>query len=299
MKVFVGIDIGGTNTVLGIFSAEGELLETVTIPTQLYPTFDQFMDQLYHEIRSRTNKDSLQAIGIGAPSASAFSGCIEHAPNLPWKGILPIRQGFTERMGIPVKVDNDANAAAWAEKCFGLARNLDHFATLTLGTGLGCGMVINGSIYQGQSGLAGELGHVVVEPGGRLCGCGLSGCLETYASARGLVRTWDEMGGEPNLQAYDISMRAGNNDPLAIRCFDEMGEMLARGLGIYINICNPQAIFFSGGLALSGDVFIRPIYTYLDQYVLPHLRHSFTLSLSGIPPKDTGVYGAVSLVWKK
>src|SRR5699024_6368289 len=187
----VGIDIGGTNTAFGIVDHRGNILEHGTISTKKYKDITVYMDTLYKHLMPLIEKSegNILGIGVGAPNGNFYQGSIEFAPNLPWRGIIPLGNMLKERFGLPVQVTNDANAAAEGELTFGVAKGMKNFIMITLGTGLGSGIVINGNLVYGHDGFAGELGHVIVEKDGRLCGCGRNGCLETYVSATGIVRT--------------------------------------------------------------------------------------------------------------
>ena len=189
----VGIDIGGTNTVFGIVDARGTIIASGAVKTQVYPTVEEYADEVCKNllplIIANGGVDKIKGIGIGAPNGNYYTGTIEFAPNLPWKGVLPLASMFEERLGIPTALTNDANAAAVGEMTYGAARGMKDFIMITLGTGVGSGIVINGQVVYGHDGFAGELGHVIVRRDGRICGCGRKGCLETYCSATGVART--------------------------------------------------------------------------------------------------------------
>ena len=235
MKPYViGLDLGGTNSVFGIVDSRGDIKATTAIKTQIYDNVDDYVnasiDALQIIIDQVGGIEKIKAMGIGAPNANYYNGCIEHAPNLVWgKGVVPLAKMFSDRLGIPVAMTNDANAAAIGEMAYGVARGMKNFIVITLGTGVGSGIVINGQLVYGSDGMAGELGHVTMVRGkeGRLCGCGRTGCLEAYCSATGVARTAREIlskTDEPsllreinpdNITSLDVSIAAGKGDKIA------------------------------------------------------------------------------------
>ena len=244
----VGIDIGGTNTVFGIVDARGHILSTDSIKTKDYPEIngyvDTLSDRLMQLIHAVGGISMIRGVGVGAPNSNYYMGNIELAPNLPWKGVVPLARMLREKLGVPVALTNDANAAALGEMTYGVARGMKDFIMITLGTGVGSGIVVNGQLVYGHDGFAGELGHVIVRPGGRLCGCGRKGCLETYCSATGIVRTVHEVllsTQEPSLlrnkpleqiTSKDIYDAAVLGDKLALEIFRFTGTVLAKLLPI-------------------------------------------------------------------
>jgi glucokinase len=254
---------------------------------------------------------SLRAIGVGAPNANYYKGTIELAPNLAWKGIVPMSDLIKGKLNIPVAITNDANAAAMGEMIFGKARNIKDFIILTLGTGVGSGIVINGEVVYGHTGFAGELGHMIIVPGGRECGCGRRGCLETYGSATGIVRTVlqllsEERNESPlkkiapsDLTSKVIAEAAGRKDPLALKAFDYTARMLAQGIINAVVFSSPRTIFLFGGLAQAGDILFDPIRKYVERDIQPIFKGTVEILPSGIPENNAAVLGAAALAWNE
>jgi glucokinase len=312
--VVAGVDIGGTNTVFGIVDKNGIILAENKINTTSYPEIEDFVSVLTNSVQrlaSGLNNIKLKGIGIGAPNANYHKGTIELAPNLAWKGIVPLASLIREKMNLPVVVTNDANAAAMGEMIFGGAKKTKDFIILTLGTGLGSGIVVNGDLVYGHTGFAGELGHTIVVPGGRDCGCGRQGCLETYASASGLVRTvlymLSEMKEESSLRetapsdlsSKQIAEAAENGDLIALEAFDYTAEMLAFGIINAVVFSSPEVVFLFGGLTQAGDLIFDPVRKYVDQYIQPVFKGTVKILPSGIPENNAAVLGAAALAWKE
>jgi glucokinase len=313
-EVVAGVDIGGTNTMFGLVDRNGTILSDSKLITTSYPEIKDFVVALTAAIDQliKGKKDlRLAGIGIGAPNANYHKGTIELAPNLAWKGIVPLADLIREKIDIPVAVTNDANAAGMGEMIFGAAKGIKDFIILTLGTGLGSGIVINGEMVYGHTGFAGELGHTIVVPGGRDCGCGRQGRLETYGSASGLVRTvlylLSEMKDESPLRnipsaqltSKQIAEAAANNDPVALEAFDYTAEMLALGIINAIGFSSPKAVFLFGGLAQAGDILFTPVREYVDKYIQPIFRGTVEILPSGIPESNAAVLGAAALAWNE
>lgn len=311
MKVSVGIDIGGTNTVWGIIDEQGHVYLKGNISTKDYEDPSNFVKKVsttLKEALTQGNDFKLIGIGIGAPNGNYFNGTIEHAPNLIWKGIIPLQKLFKQHFNVPIWVTNDANAAAIGEMLFGVAKGMNDFVVVTLGTGLGSGFVVNGELIYGHDGFAGELGHVIIERNGRTCGCGRQGCLETYASATGIVRTAHERlknyNGNSLLQqqspitSKNIAKCASQGDKLALEIFDYTGHQLGYGFANTVTISSPEAIVLFGGLANSGDLILNPTQKYMEQYMLNIFQNKVKLLISTVPEAHAAILGAGALVWK-
>jgi glucokinase len=311
-KVVAGVDIGGTNTVYGLVDEKGKVLTQGSFKTTDYPKVENFVTALTAAIRKLLSADKefrLAGIGIGAPDANYHRGTIEHAPNLAWKGIVPLADLIKKKINVPVVVTNDANAAAMGEMIFGGAKKMKDFIVLTLGTGLGSGIVIDGKMVYGHTGFAGELGHMTVVPNGRECGCGRKGCFETYASATGLVRTvlnlMSEMRDDSPLRdippskltSKKIAEAASKKDPIAVRAMNETAEILGFGIINSIVFSSPEAIFLFGGLAQAGEMLFRPVRAYLEKnnYVL--MKNTVKILPSGISESNGAVLGSAALIW--
>lgn len=310
----VGIDIGGTNSVIGLVSRDGQVIATSSIKTQSYPEFSQYADALSDAIKSLVAAnggiDKVQGVGVGAPNANFYTGNIEYAANLPWKGIIPFASEISKRVGLPVALTNDANAAAIGEMTYGVARGMKDFIMITLGTGVGSGIVANGQMIYGHDGFAGELGHCIVVRNGRQCGCGNCGCLETYTSATGVARTAREFlekrANEDSLlrkfPAADITSKdvfdaAKAGDQMAKDIFAFTGEILGQSLADFVKFSSPEAFVLFGGLAKSGDLLIEPIKKAMEANLMPIFRNKVKILLSGMKEADAAVLGASALGW--
>jgi glucokinase len=313
-EVVAGIDIGGTNTVFGLVEKSGNIIVENSMKTTDYPEIKNFVSALAAELNKQIEKQSgikLAAIGIGAPNANYHKGTIELAPNLAWKGIVPLAELIRKKIEVPVIVTNDANAAAMGEMIFGGAKKMKDFIVLTLGTGLGSGIVINGEVVYGHTGFAGELGHTIVVPGGRDCGCGRQGCYETYASASGLVRTvlymLSEMREESllrdippaELTSKIIAEAAAKKDPVAVEALDYTAEILAFGIVNAIGFSSPEAVFLFGGLAQAGEMLFVPTRKYVEENVQPIFRGTVKILPSGVSESNAAVLGAAALAWNE
>ena len=313
-EVVAGVDIGGTNTVFGLVDNSGNILAQSSLMTTDFPEINDFVSAITGAITklSKTKDDlKLASIGVGAPNANYHKGTIELAPNLAWKGIVPLAELLKKKIDVPVAITNDANAAAMGEMIFGGARGMKNFIILTLGTGLGSGIVINGEVVYGHTGFAGELGHTIIVPGGRDCGCGRQGCYETYASASGLVRTvfymLSEMRDESllrNLKPSDITSKvvaeaAAKGDIIAIEALDYTAELLALGIINAIGFSSPEAIFLFGGLAQAGEMLFAPVRKYIDENVQPIFKGTVKILPSAISESNAAVLGAAALAWNE
>lgn len=310
MKLSVGIDIGGTNTAFGLVDESGRIVARGNISTRNNSDFQDYVNQVFDGIRQllgQTTGAELSGIGIGAANGNYFSGCIENAANLPWKGVVKIVETFKNQFGVPVFLTNDANAAAIGEMVYGGAKGMTDFIEITLGTGLGSGIVTGGKMLYGHDGFAGECGHVIVERGGRDCGCGRKGCLETYASATGVVRTATELLAKRNidselrsipnseLTALIVSQAAGRGDAIAREVFEFTGEMLGRALADFVAITSPQAIFLFGGLAKAGEILFEPVRRSMEANMLNIFKNK-TQVLPSQLGDDAAILGSAALV---
>lgn len=312
----LGMDIGGTNTVCGVVDKEGKVLCSDSIKTQQYPVLEDYIAALTTMINGLCEKvggkDKVQGLGVGAPNGNFYSGTIELAPNLPWKGIvIPFAQMVSESIGLPVRLTNDANAAALGEMAYGVAKGMKHFIMITLGTGVGSGIVIDGKMVYGHDGFAGELGHTIVRQDGRLCGCGRKGCLEAYCSATGIARTareYVETTEIPSLlreikpeaiTSKDIYDAAVKGDELAIQIFRETGTILGKALSNFIVFSSPEAIVLFGGLAKAGDFIMKYTREAMEANTLNIFKGKTQLLLSGLKDADAAVLGASALGWEE
>ena len=311
----VGIDIGGTNTVFGIVDARGSIIASGSIKTGAYEQVDVYVDEVCKNllplIIANGGVDKIKGIGIGAPNGNYYSGPIEFAPNLPWKGVIPLAAMFEERLGIPAALTNDANAAGIGEMTYGVARGMKDFIMITLGTGVGSGIVINGQMVYGHDGFAGELGHTIIRrENGRICGCGRRGCLETYCSATGVARSAREFltkSTEPsllrNIEAESITSKdvydaAVQGDKIALEIFEFTGTILGEALADFIAFSSPEAIVLFGGLAKAGDYIFKPIQKAIDENVLNIYKGKTKLLASELKDADAAVLGASALGWE-
>ncbi len=313
-KVALGIDIGGTNTVFGCIDKYGKCLFTGSISTQKHIDINDYLCELFEqiEIEIANSKEELEiiGIGIGAPNASYYSGTIENAANLQWKGSVPLVDLVKKRMNVPVFITNDANAAAMGEKVFGAAKDMNNFMVITLGTGLGSGIVVNGDVLYGHDGFAGEVGHMIVRKSGRECGCGRKGCLETYVSATGVKRTVykllarhiedSELRDVPfsQLTAKMVAEAANRGDMVAKETFTYTAKMLGEVLANVVAVTSPQAIFLFGGLAKAGDILFKPVEETFEEELLAIYKGKIKVMPSGIKD-NAAVLGAAALIWNK
>lgn len=317
MKPYVvGIDIGGTNTVFGIVDARGQVVASDSIKTMKHADFDDYVDELHDNLlrllKANEMEDKIQGIGIGAPNGNYYTGEIVNPPNLPWGPRIPLAEKVSKAFnGIPVAVTNDANAAALGEMTYGAARGMKDFIMITLGTGVGSGIVINGQVVYGHDGLAGELGHVIIKRNnGRLCGCGRTGCLETYCSATGVARSareFLEIRTEPSLlrnipveeiTSKDVYDAAVQGDQIAKDIFTYTGTLLGEAMADMMVFSSPEAFILFGGLAKSGDMLMRPLKEAMDKNMLSMFKGKPKVILSELKEADAAVLGASALGWE-
>ncbi|MBR4713947.1 MAG: ROK family protein [Paludibacteraceae bacterium] len=309
----VGIDIGGTNTVFGIVDANGNVLASNSIKTQAYPELEDYIEALGNGLLELISKNGgaerINGIGVGAPNANYYTGNIEHAANLPWKGIVPFAKMLSDKVGLPVSLTNDANAAAIGEMKYGAARGMRDFIMITLGTGVGSGVVANGQLIYGHDGNAGELGHVIVRRDGRPCGCGNKGCLETYTSATGVARTAKEFllnRKEDSLlrkidldkiTSKDVFDAAMAGDQIAKDIFAFTGQVLGEALADFVKFSSPEAFVLFGGLAKAGDLLFNPVKKAMDDNLMPVFKGKVKVLFSQMKDADAAVLGASALAW--
>ncbi len=312
MKYAIGVDIGGTGTKLGVVDEKGNVLKHHEFKTTDYKDFPTYVDGLVEAITMLTSstEGECQGVGIGAPNGNYYSGRIEFAPNLPFGDGAPIVDALKEKLGYDIVcLSNDANAAAIGEKIYGGGRNLNHFILITLGTGLGSGIICDGKIVLGEDGNAGELGHVCAVPNGRICGCGKRGCLEAYASATGIKRTFMEMVAKYNgdsiiantpwdkLDARVVEDAAKQGDKAAIETYNVTGAILGRCLADFVHFSRPSAIFLFGGPVKSGEMILEPTRIAMEKNLMPVFKGKIRVLASELPLGDAAILGASAMVW--
>jgi len=315
----IGLDLGGTNSVFGIVDARGEIKATTAIKTGGFLTAEAYVDAcitaLQPIIEQVGGLETIKAMGIGAPNANYYKGTIEMAPNLPWAHdvVVPLAQMFSERLGgIPVAMTNDANAAALGEMVYGVARGMKNFIVITLGTGVGSGIVVNGQLLYGSDGFAGELGHVTMVRGeeGRSCGCGRKGCLEAYCSATGVARTARELLSKTtrpsllremnpeDITSLDVSIAASKGDELANEIYAFTGKMLGEACADFAAFSSPEAFIFFGGMVKAGELIMKPIREAYEAHVMPIFRGKAQFLVSGLDGASAAVLGASAVGWE-
>lgn len=314
----IGLDLGGTNAVFGIVDKDANIVAQTSVKTQKYNTVEAFVEECVNALKPIIEEvggiEKIQGMGIGAPNGNYHRGTIELAPNLVWaKGkIVPLAEMFSKQLGLRVALTNDANAAALGEMTYGIAKGMKDFIVITLGTGVGSGIVVNGELLYGHDGFAGELGHVTIVRGeeGRLCGCGRKGCLEAYCSATGVARTAREIlasDSRPSslleialekIESYDVYKAAVQGDAIANEIFAFTGKMLGEACADFAVFSSPEAFIFFGGLAKSGDVLMNHIKKAYDEHVLNIFRGKAKFLLSSLDGAGAAVLGAAALGWK-
>lgn len=312
----IGLDLGGTNSVFGIVDQDANIVAETSVKTRGHNDDAQrYVDDCVVELRKIIDQvggiGKIRAMGIGAPNGNYYTGCIEFAPNLSWAhGTVPLAKMFSDALGIPVAMTNDANAAAIGEMTYGAAKGMKNFIMITLGTGVGSGIVVNGQMVYGCDGLAGELGHVIVDPQGRECGCGRRGCLETYCSATGVARTAREMlttTDRPSLlreipleqiESKDVSIAAEKGDEMAKEIFEFTGRMLGEACANFAAFCSPEAFVFFGGLTKAGDLIMEPIKQAYDRNVLKIYQGKAQMLISRLDDAKAAVLGASAIGWE-
>ncbi|MDX2250393.1 MAG: ROK family protein [Bacteroidia bacterium] len=314
--VAIGIDIGGTNTKYGIVDQHGNALAETSLSTPKYEDVEEYVRVVSHAVHSLVDSlpepVEIKGVGIGAPNGNYFKGTIEYAPNLKWKGVIPMTELFGKYFpDVPIILTNDANAAAIGEMIYGGAKGMKDFIVITLGTGVGSGFVANGQLIYGHDGFAGEFGHVCAVRGGRMCTCGRKGCVETYASARGLVLTVQELlAGSTDdsplaqilpekLTPKDVFEAAENGDPVAIEAFEYTGKILGESLSDAVAYLSPKAIFLFGGVAKAGNWILEPTHRHMENNLLAIYKNKVKIAPSGLPDVNAAILGASAMVWKE
>ncbi|MBL7112031.1 MAG: ROK family protein [Bacteroidales bacterium] len=315
LDIVIGMDIGGTYTKYGFVDRSGNSYMEGSVDTAGHPDIDSYLENLFSSINASLKKAdqefNIKGIGVGAPNGNYYNGTIEYAPNLNWKGVIRLADRIKKFHDVPVVLTNDANAAALGEMMYGGARSMKDFIVITLGTGLGSGIVINGKVVYGHDGFAGEMGHIVAVDNGRQCGCGKKGCLETYASATGIKRTVFELLSERceptdlrdipfnKMTSKNIAEAAGRGDKIAMKAFEITGKILGRNLANAVAFSSPEAIFLFGGLAQAGNLIIKPTKEHMEKNLLKIFQNKVKLLPSGLHDKNAAVLGAGGLIWNE
>jgi len=311
----IGMDMGGTNTVFGIVDARGTVISKSAIKTGTHTDVNLYVNDIHTElsklIEAAGGIEKIKGIGVGAPNGNYYTGNIEFAPNLPWKGVIPFANLMADKFGIPAALTNDANAAAVGEMTYGAARGMKNFIMITLGTGVGSGIVIDGKVVYGHDGFAGELGHVTaIRNNGRLCGCSKTGCLETYASATGVARSAREILESStkdsllrnipidSITSKDVFDAAMEGDEVAKEIFNFTGKILGECLADFVAFSAPEAIVLFGGLTKAGDLILDPIKEHMEKNLLPIWRGKVKVLFSELKEADAAVLGASALAWE-
>lgn len=317
MKPYViGLDLGGTNSVFGIVDVRGDIKATTAIKTTGFRNAEDYVkaavETLKVIIKDVGGIETIRSMGIGAPNGNYYKGTIEYAPNLPWAHnvVVPLADMFSEALGIPVALTNDANAAAIGEMTYGIARGLKNFIMITLGTGVGSGIVIDGHLVYGSDGFAGELGHIIMRPeNGRLCGCGRMGCLETYCSATGVARSARELLSATkrpsllrdlkleNITSLDVAICADKGDELSKEIYEFTGNMLGEACANFAAFSSPEAFVFFGGLTKAGDLLLKPIRESYERHVLNLYKGKVNFLVSSLEGSSAAVLGASAVGW--
>jgi len=310
----IGMDIGGTNTVFGIVDARGNVLSKSSVKTSKHQDINLYIDEIYKELSVLIEKtggiSKIKGIGVGAPNGNHYTGNIEYAPNLQWRGVIPLSKLMSDKFGVPTVITNDANAAAIGEMTYGAARGMKNFIMITLGTGVGSGIVIDGKLVYGHDGFAGELGHTCSIRNGRLCGCGRLGCLEAYASANGVARTAKEILQNQTVDSLlrnipiesitskDVHYAALQGDKIALEIFEFTGKILGEAMADFVAFSAPEAVILFGGLTKAGDYIMKPIVNHLEKNLLQIWQGKIKVLFSGLKESDAAVLGSSALAWE-
>ena len=314
-QIALGIDIGGTNTKYGLVNHRGEILAKGSMKTDRYEKVEDFITALHEGIQPLIEENckdkKLEGIGVGAPNANYFTGNIEQAPNLPWKGVIHFAEMMTKKFGLPCKMTNDANAAALGEMMYGAARGMNDFIMITLGTGVGSGIVSGGKLIYGHDGFAGELGHTIVKPNGRKhWSTGSRGSLEAYASATGITITAKKLRAEflhsmlndypeEQINSKTVHECALKGDETAMEVFRYTGQKLGEALANFVMFSSPEAILLFGGVIKAGDFLLKATKRHMEKNLLPIFRDKVKLVFSELDEADAAILGASALVWEK
>ena len=313
-QLVIGIDIGGTGTKYGIVDNDGNVLYQGDLSTKKHKTVDTFIDDLHDELSKLIKKaggiERIKGVGVGAPNGNFYSGTIEYAPNLPWRGVIPLAKLIKEKFKLPVVLTNDANAAAIGEMMYGAAKGMKDFIMITLGTGVGSGIVANGQLIYGHDGFAGEVGHTIVIPDGRMhAGTGKKGSLESYASATGVRLTAIEMlektktssvlrkVPKEKLDSKVVYEAALQGDPVALEIFEFTGKILGLALANCVMFSSPEAIILFGGLTKSGEYILRPTRKYMEENLIQVFQNKVKILVSHLRESDAAILGASALAW--
>lgn len=316
LEYAIGIDVGGTTAKFGIVNHRGEISNRGNLPTNKHIDVNKFIDELYDEmqpaIKEIGGEELIKGIGVGAPNGNYYNGTIEYAPNLLWRGIIPLAKLISDKFNKPCTLTNDANAAAVGEMMYGAARGMHDFIMITLGTGVGSGIIANGQLILGHDGFAGELGHTIIRPKGRLHpGTGMRGSLETYASATGISLTAREMLkekpkeksilrklSEKKLDSKAVFEAAVKGDKIAKDVFKYTGQILGEALANFVMFSSPEAIILFGGVCKAGKLLMDPVKKSMEKNLLPIFQNKVKLLFSELKESDAAILGASALVWE-
>jgi glucokinase len=311
----IGIDIGGTGTKFGIVDRVGNVLFSGEISTKKHKEVETFIEDLYDSLKPLIDKAGgvgrMKGIGVGAPNGNFYTGTVEYAPNLPWKGVIPLAKLVQDKFKLPVVLTNDANAAAEGEMIYGAAQGMKDFIMITLGTGVGSGIVANGKLIYGHDGFAGELGHTIIIPDGRYHeGTGKYGSLESYASATGLTLTTIELlekSTQPSVlrdiptdeisskKVYEAAM---GGDQLARDIFEYTGKILGMALANFVMFSSPEAIILFGGLTKAGELILKPTREHMEDNLIQVFENKVKILVSHLKESDAAILGASALAWE-
>lgn len=305
----IGIDIGGTNTDIGLVNDKGQCVARRNLSTEKYSNDNQYADDIAEQIRALFKENGIEdldlvaGIGIGAPNGNFYTGCMEKAPNLKFKKDVPLQKMMEDRFHLKTVVTNDANAAAYGEKIYGGAKEMNDFILVTLGTGVGSGIVCNGQLLYGSNGLAGEMGHTILHANGRQCSCGRKGCVETYTSIRGIIQTYNEIAAEVGKEALKenrckiVTERADKGDPIAMATWERTAYHLGVALANAVAYTAPEAIFLMGGPTMAGHWLYDPLRIYFEENLLSGFKAKVKILPSQLPTNEAAILGAAALVY--